>query len=185
MSRVGETRRVPTLRRTRTARFRSSIPYGAGLALVLGAAACDTPPPPAPSHAVVIETIDGDTLRAEIAGVRETIRLIGVDTPETKHPTKGVQCYGPEAAQFLASLLPPGTRVRIERDTEARDPYGRLLLYLFVDRGEGEQFVSHALIASGMARPLVIEPNVRYQSELVDAAFTAQHHARGLWGACH
>ncbi|NCV47777.1 MAG: nuclease, partial [Actinobacteria bacterium] len=83
---------------------------------------------------MVIDTIDGDTLRADIAGVRETIRLIGVDTPETKHPTKRAQCYGPEATQFLAALLPPGTRVRIERDAEARDPYGRLLLYLFIAR---------------------------------------------------
>jgi micrococcal nuclease len=95
-----------------------------------------------------------------------------------------VQCYGPEATQFLAALLPPGTRVRIERDAEARDPYGRLLLYLFIARGNSELLVSHALIAAGMARPLVIEPNVRYQTELVAAAFAAQRDARGLWGAC-
>ncbi|NDH91828.1 MAG: nuclease [Actinobacteria bacterium] len=158
--------------------------YIAVLALALGSAACDSPPPPPPTHAVVIDTIDGDTLRADIAGVRETIRLIGVDTPETKHPTKRAQCYGPEATQFLAALLPPGTRVRIERDAEARDPYGRLLLYLFIARGNGEFLVSHALIAAGMARPLVIEPNVRYQTELVAAAFAAQRDARGLWGAC-
>ena len=154
------------------------------LVVVFGSAACDSPPPPPPTHAVVIETIDGDSLRADIAGVRETIRLIGVDTPETKHPTKGVQCYGPEATQFLAALLPPGTRVRIERDAEARDPYGRLLLYIFIARGNGELLVSHALITAGMARPLVIEPNVRYQTELVAAAFAAQRDARGLWGAC-
>jgi len=158
--------------------------YIAVLALALGSAACDSPPPPPPTHAVVIDTIDGDTLRADIAGVRETIRLIGVDTPETKHPTKRAQCYGPEATQFLAALLPPGTRVRIERDAEARDPYGRLLLYLFIARGNGELLVSHALIAAGMARPLVIEPNVRYQTELVAATFAAQRDARGLWGAC-
>ncbi|MFZ9765504.1 MAG: thermonuclease family protein [Ilumatobacteraceae bacterium] len=158
--------------------------YIAVLALALGSAACDSPPPAPPTHAVVIDTIDGDTLRADIAGVRETIRLIGVDTPETKHPTKRAQCYGPEATQFLAALLPPGTRVRIERDAEARDPYGRLLLYLFIARGNGEFLVSHALIAAGMARPLVIEPNVRYQTELVAAAFAAQRDARGLWGAC-
>ena len=158
--------------------------YIAVLALALGSAACDSPPPPPPTHAVVIDTIDGDTLRADIAGVRETIRLIGVDTPETKHPTKRAQCYGPEATQFLAALLPPGTRVRIERDAEARDPYGRLLLYLFIARGNGELLTSHALIAAGMARPLVIEPNVRYRTELVAAAFAAQRDARGLWGAC-
>lgn len=156
----------------------------AALVMALGSAACDSPAPLSPSHAVVIETIDGDTLRAEIAGTRETIRLIGVDTPETKHPTKPVQCYGLEAAQFLAALLPPGTRVRIERDIEARDPYGRLLLYLFVTNDDRELFVSHAVIAAGMGRPLVIEPNVRHQTELVAAAFAAQREARGLWGAC-
>lgn len=178
----GVARRVGRAQPMGGARFRPT--YTCVAVLALSVAACDSPPPPPPTHAVVVDTIDGDTLRAEIAGVRETIRIIGVDTPETKHPTKGVQCYGPQAAQFLAALLPPGTRVRIERDTEARDPYGRLLLYLFISRDDGELLVSHALIDAGMARPLVIEPNVRYQTELVAAAFAAQREARGLWGAC-
>ena len=154
--------------------------------LVCGAlsASCTAAQVPPPTHAVVIETIDGDTIRAEISGVRETVRIIGVDTPETKHPTKGVQCFGPEAAAFLAALLPPGTRVRIERDAEARDPYGRLLLYLFVERRGVEVSVSHALVAAGMARPLIIEPNVRFRDALVDAAFVAHRNELGLWGAC-
>ena len=68
------------------------------------------------SHIEVVEVVDGDTIRAKVAGTTETIRLVGVDTPETKHPTKGVQCFGPQATEFLTTMLPPGTTLRIERD---------------------------------------------------------------------
>ena len=55
-------------------------------------------------EATVIEVIDGDTVRLDLDGSRESVRLIGVNTPETKHPTKGVECFGPEASAFLAQI---------------------------------------------------------------------------------
>ena len=135
-------------------------------------------------EATVLEVIDGDTVRLDLEGSRESARLIGVNTPETKHPTKGVECFGPEASAFLARWLQPGTRVRVERDLEARDAYRRLLLYVFVDTSAGQRFVNLELVARGFATPLSIEPNTRYQQFFVDAAFDAQQHSRGMWGAC-
>jgi len=133
---------------------------------------------------VVVEVVDGDTVVLIIRESREVVRLVGIDTPETKHPTKGVQCFGPEATSFLTRLLTPGTAVRLERDLEARDTYQRLLLYVFVRTSRGERFVNLELVARGLAVPLSIEPNTRYQRLFVDAAFDAQLHSRGLWEAC-
>ena len=73
---------------------------------------------PAPSeNAVVVRVIDGDTLRVSISGELRTVRLIGVDTPETKHPTKAVQRGGKEASAFTQAMLNRKT-VRLEADTE-------------------------------------------------------------------
>lgn len=131
---------------------------------------------------VVVSVADGDTFDVEIAGERDTVRLIGVDTPETKHPTKGVQCWGPEASDFTKSLLSAGTRVRLVRDAEARDRYGRLLAYVYLD--DTNVFVNRELVRLGFARPYPFEPNSTHKATFVDAAWEAQGAQRGLWGAC-
>jgi micrococcal nuclease len=132
----------------------------------------------------VIEVIDGDTVRLRIGARSEVVRLLGIDTPETKHPTKGEQCFGRAASEYLTRLLPVGTRLRLERDVEARDAYGRLLLYLHLAHDDAEVFVNRHLVARGFARVLIIEPNVHYREDLVAAAFNAQRRALGLWDAC-
>ncbi len=66
-----------------------------------------------------------------IDGRKEKVRLIGIDTPETKKPDTPVQCFGPEASAYTAALVPVGTKVHLERDAEARDVYGRLLAYVY------------------------------------------------------
>ena len=133
---------------------------------------------------VVEDVIDGDTIRLRIGGNTETVRLIAIDTPETKHPTKRVECYGPQASEFLSNVLAINSTVRIERDIEARDAYGRLLLYVFLRTATGEIFVNQEMVLRGYARPLNIAPNSRYQQHIVSAAFDAQRHARGLWKHC-
>jgi micrococcal nuclease len=132
--------------------------------------------------ATVIEVIDGDTVDLSIAGHRQRVRLIGVDTPETKHPRKPVQCFGHEATVFTESLLLPGTKVRLERDAEARDTYDRLLVYLY--RQSDNVFINLELVRQGFARVLTIEPNISYMDRFVAALRDAQSNNRGLWQAC-
>jgi len=119
-------------------------------------------------------------------GSQETVRLIGIDTPESVHPTQPDECFGPEAAAFTRSLLPAGTTVQLELDAEPRDRYGRLLAYVWV----GEELVQNwyminqKLVQSGYAEPLRIAPNVRYATEFERLAGEAQAQGRGLWGGC-
>jgi len=133
-------------------------------------------------EARVEEVVDGDTVRLVIDGRSETVRLIGVDTPETKHPTKPVECYGPEASAHLAAVLPAGTVVGIRRDVESRDRYGRLLAYLI--RTDDGLFVNLDLVEGGWATTLAIEPNIAHAEEFAAAAERARASSLGLWGAC-
>ncbi len=130
----------------------------------------------------VIEVIDGDTVDLSIAGHRQRVRLIGIDTPETKHPSKPVQCFGPEATAFTKSLLLRGAEIRIERDTEARDTYDRLLVYLY--RTSDNMFINLELVLQGYARVLTIEPNIAYIDKFVAASRDAHSNNRGMWHAC-
>jgi micrococcal nuclease len=127
----------------------------------------------------VVEVVDGDTI--EVSGGRR-VRLIGVDTPETRHPDKGVQCFGREASTYTARLLPRGTRVRLVSDAELRDRYDRLLAYVY--RVSDGLFVNAALARDGYARPLTIPPNVAHAEEFANLAGQARERRRGLWGAC-
>jgi micrococcal nuclease len=138
------------------------------------------------ANAVVTGHVDGDTIdvRVVTAGIEreERVRLIGIDTPETMHPTRPVECFGPEASAHLAELLPLGTPVRLERDLVGRDDYGRLLAY--VHRATDGRFVNEALVADGYARPFPYEPNTAYAGVFVAAATGAEAAGLGLWSAC-
>jgi endonuclease YncB( thermonuclease family) len=81
---------------------------------------------------MVVRVIDGDTIVVQVNGHPETVRLIGVDTPETKDPRKPVEYFGKEASRFTATLV-KGQQVRLEIQTNptSRDRYGRLLAYVF------------------------------------------------------
>ena len=78
------------------------------------------------------EVVDGDTIKLEIDGQVESVRLIGIDTPETVHPTRPVQCYGPESTRYLETLL-AGQTVMMAADPtqDARDRDGRMLAYVW------------------------------------------------------
>lgn len=132
--------------------------------------------------ATVTSVIDGDTLVVSVGGRREEIRLIGIDTPETVHPTKPVQCWGPEASAYARSLLPRGTRVVLTRDIEPRDRFGRLLAY--VRRESDQLFVNLDMVANGFARPYPFEPNTALQAQFAEASYTAQTRRLGLWSNC-
>lgn len=153
------------------------------LVLPLVIVSCSGPPGERSGSAVVAGVVDGDTIDVVVGEGRvERVRLIGVDTPETHHPDRPVECLGPEAAVRTAALLPPGTPVLLERDREARDPYGRLLAY--VRRATDGLFVNLVLLDEGLARPLTIAPNTAYRTELADAASRAARAGLGVWSAC-
>lgn len=130
----------------------------------------------------VVRVVDGDTIVVRVAHRHETVRLIGIDTPETVKPDTPVECYGTQASALTARLLPEGTSVRLQRDVEARDDYGRLLAY--VHRVSDDLFVNLALAEVGAARPLAIAPNTANADAIVAAAHRAKTARLGLWGAC-
>ena len=96
----------------------------------------------------VKQVVDGDTIKIEDKGQLVTIRLIGVDTPETKHPTKPVEKYGKEASEFTKNLL-LGEKVYLRSSTRATatDKYGRRLCYVF--RAPDGLFVNLEIIRQG------------------------------------
>jgi micrococcal nuclease len=167
---------------------------GAVLAMLLGAAcgtiadrraAQATPSAPVrPGLAVITKVVDGDTVHVRLSGQRkdEKVRLIGINTPETHGPGGLRQCYGHEAAVRTAALLPVGTEVRLVRDAEARDRYGRLLAYVY--RSSDDLFVNLVLAREGYAATLTMPPNVAHASEFAEAVADARSADRGLWGRC-
>lgn len=133
-------------------------------------------------HGSIISVADGDTVVVRFPTGSETIRLIGVDTPETVHPTKPVECFGPEASARTKHLLPKGTKVYVMRDAEARDRFQRLLAYVY--RSVDNLFVNMDLVAGGWGTPLSIAPNNAYETDFAAAAYSAQQSRLGLWGRC-
>ena len=152
----------------------------ATMAAARGRAAPDEPDEP--GAAVVERVVDGDTLRVRLGGRREAVRLIGIDTPESVKPRTPVQCFAKEAAARLAALVPPGAKVRVERDVEARDHFGRLLGYVY-RRSDG-LFVNLALAQEGYANVATFPPNVAHTARVVAAVADARAAGRGLWSAC-
>ena len=132
----------------------------------------------------IVRVVDGDTIvvaLADTSGKHEKVRLIGIDTPETKKPNTPIECYGPEASARLHDLLPAGAAITLERDAEERDVYGRLLAY--VHRADG-LFVNEAMVTEGFAATLSIAPNVAHRDQLRADVDAARANRRGLWGAC-
>ena len=128
----------------------------------------------------VVDVLDGDTIVVTFTnGATDTVRLLGVDTPETHHPTRGVECFGPEAAEYTKRRL-TGKVVRLESDVQRRDVYDRRLAYVYL---HGQRFEDE-LLREGYARFLVIPPNDAHGRALLAAELDARDARRGLWGAC-
>jgi endonuclease YncB( thermonuclease family) len=124
----------------------------------------------------------GDPDQGDKNGGRETIRLIGIDTPESKRPNTPIECFSLEASNALGQLLPEGTPVRIELDVEHRDRYGRLLGYIF--RASDGLFVNHEMVRSGMAAAYAFPPNISYADQFSAASTAARSNSVGLWSSC-
>jgi endonuclease YncB( thermonuclease family) len=128
----------------------------------------------------VVRAVDGDTLEVALdGGATETVRLIGVDTPETVKPDTPVQCFGPRASRFEHRTV-EGRRVRLLTGVEPRDFYGRLLAYVWVDG----RFLEAELLRRGLARTLTFHPNDRFATRFERIAGDAARAGKGLWNAC-
>lgn len=150
--------------------------------LVLSNCSPKKSPLPEGANGRIVKVIDGDTIDVLMNGRTERVRLIGIDTPETKKPNTPIECFGPEAADRTTDLLPIDTPVLVQRDIEARDPYGRLLGYVY--RTSDRLFVNEDLIVNGYARPLSITPNTAFTTQFAGQSQLARTSRTGLWGEC-
>ena len=162
---------------------RPAVAVLAALAGVAGTAAAE---PSVTLRGDVSDVVDGDTIKVVVRGFETTVRLVGIDTPETRDPRKPVQCFGPEASARAKALLPLGRPVTLVTDPtqDRRDRYDRLLAYVYRPGRSGpEGSVNFALVATGYAK-VYVYGGVRFRYAV--PFFRAQHRARkakrGLWG---
>jgi micrococcal nuclease len=123
--------------------------------------------------------VDGDTIAV---GAGERVRLIGINTPETRDPRRPVECFGEQAAARTRAILPAGTSVRLVFDVERTDRYGRTLAYVY--RVRDGLFVNAALVAEGYAQVATYPPNVAHAEEFLRLERLARFFRSGLWSAC-
>jgi micrococcal nuclease len=139
----------------------------------------------------VISILDGDTLKVLYHKMKESIRLIGIDTPESIPNKKAIQdaqrkksdietitLQGREAKNFVKDLVKPGDLLEIEFDVRARDKYGRLLAYLYLPTGK---MLNEEIVKAGYAQLMTIPPNLKYQERFLRAYREAKENHRGLW----
>lgn len=130
-----------------------------------------------PSEAKVLSVTDGDTIKVKFEdGSVDKIRLLLIDTPETKRANTPVQPFGPEASEYLTELL-NGQTVRVEMDVSERDQYGRILAYVYL----GDEMVNEMLIAEGLARVAVYLPDVKYVDQFRAIEKKAKSAKLGIW----
>jgi micrococcal nuclease len=141
---------------------------------------------PSGSQAVsLIEITDGDTIRVDVDGRNEPVRLILIDAPETHDPNNPPECYGQEATTYLSWLLSLGADLYLETDVSDRDRFGRLLRYVWLDLGDGEVYlVNEALVRAGYAAFSTFPPDVKYVEEIREAGQFAREYGYGLWSGC-
>lgn len=128
----------------------------------------------------VVDTSDGDTIIISKDCKSVTVRLIGIDTPETVDPRKPVQCFGKEASEYTKNNL-KGKKVQIETDEtqDTYDKYGRLLGYVILEDGTNFNL---RLVEEGYAHEYTYKTPYRYQKEFKEAQVSAKANRKGLWG---
>jgi len=134
---------------------------------------------PAAVEARVTRVIDGDTIEVNLDGITYRVRYIGIDTPETVHPSEPIECFGKEASDKNSELV-QGKIVRLEKDVSETDKYGRLLCYVWV----GDIFVNDYLVRQGYAYAYTYPPDVKYAEQFAQAQTEAEENNRGLWAIC-
>lgn len=174
-----------------------SIAICAATALAFALASCaSAPEPAAPTPAAtigsadavlegpypVLRVVDGDTVKILREGEDVSVRLIGLDTPETVAPDQPVECFGPEASGRTTELV-DGASVWLERDAVSgdTDKYGRTLAYVWISPSA---MLNEILVREGYAEEVTYAEGYRYQQRFRDAERAAQAEGAGLWSAC-
>lgn len=138
----------------------------------------------------VKRVVDGDTIEVNRTEGKEKVRFVLVNTPETKHPTKGVEYYGKEASAFTKKSL-EGKTVYLQKDTSDKDKYGRLLRYIWTqmpssqdpDKEEIRKYCFNAkLLLDGYAQVSTFPPDLKYLDVFLDCEKEARDNSKGLWG---
>lgn len=134
-----------------------------------------------PAERAVLRVIDGDTI---VVTLNEKVRLIGVDTPETVHPKRTVQCFGKDAKEFTRAMVQHRSiRLALDEANAARnhkDRYGRTLAYVYFDDGT---MLNAELIRRGFAHAYTRFP-FRHIVEFRQLERIARSRAVGLWASC-
>jgi endonuclease YncB( thermonuclease family) len=130
------------------------------------------------AEALVVNVVDGDTIDVLINGQEYRVRYIGVDTPETVHPTRGEEPYGREASEYNKSLV-QGQTVSLEKDVSETDQFGRLLRYVWLADGT---MVNALLVAGGYAQVSTFPPDVKHADDFLELERAARQDGLGLWG---
>lgn len=127
----------------------------------------------------VVKVVDGDTIKVDMQGKTETIRIIGINTPETVDPRKAVECFGKEASEKAKELL-TDTQVSLEADKSQgeRDRYGRLLRYVFLEDGTDYGL---KMIKDGYAYEYLYDEPYLYHDRYQAAQASAEQEKIGLW----
>ncbi|MEN9880930.1 MAG: hypothetical protein RLZZ308_113 [Candidatus Parcubacteria bacterium] len=127
----------------------------------------------------VEKAVDGDTIKVLMGDSIESVRLIGINTPETVDPRRTVECFGKEASSRMKELV-DGQIVRLEYDVSQgyRDTYNRVLAYVYLEDG---QMVNRKMVAEGYAYEYTYMTPYLYQSEFRELQTLAKSSGRGLW----
>ena len=134
--------------------------------------------------AIVTKVVDGDTIDVTVQNKQKTVRLIGINTPETVDPKKPVQCFGPEASNETKQLL-SGKIIAMAKDTSDTDKYGRLLRFIYVPASNTQMlFVNDYLVREGYAYVETIPPDTSLSSQFISAQSSAKNSQKGLWMKC-
>jgi micrococcal nuclease len=128
------------------------------------------------TEGLVVRVVDGDTIHVQLSDRLEKVRYIGVNTPELRHPQRGVE-PGSHEAHAVNRRLVEGKRVRLELDVQPRDRHGRLLAYVWT----GDTMVNAELLRLGYAQVMTVPPNVRHQALFLKLQRAARNSHRGLW----
>lgn len=128
-------------------------------------------------NARMLQVLDGDTIKVNLNGEHEIVRLLLIDAPETDHPDP-IQPFGLEASEFARDTLKRGRTVQVEIDESERDKYGRLLAYIWID---GKMF-NEMLLEKGFAKVAYINPpNVKYVDQFNEIQEKAIQEGLGIW----